>query len=250
MKTFFIGHGSPENAVRDNAYTRYLNKLGKSIDAPRCIIVFSAHWLTGGSFITAGEKPEQIYDFYGFPDELYRIRYQPDGLPSIAEEISAKIPSITTDYERGIDHAAWAVVKHMYPEQNIPVLEMSLNTGATEQEHYELGQKIAELALDDVLFIGSGNLVHNLYEIDFDEHAKTFPWAGEANEWLLKRIEDNSTDELINAQDRMPLYRKAVPTKDHYLPLMYVLGFRKNKTVIEFNDIQNGSISMLSFSVE
>ncbi len=250
MKTLFIGHGSPLNAIKENSYTRYLTQLGKELKKPECIMVFSAHWLTRGTFITGNPKPEQIYDFYGFPKELYQVRYQPAGMQNLAEKISQEITEIQVDYNRGIDHAAWAVIKHMYPDQSIPVIEMSLDVELTESAHFQLGKKISALNLDNVLYIGSGNLVHNLYEINFDDAAKPFDWSTETNKWIEDKVNSKNIDELIHAQKYMPNYKKAVPTDDHYLPLFYILAMMKEKMNIEYNEIQNGSISMMSISVE
>jgi len=249
MKSIFIGHGSPMNAIQINSYTNYLASIQSNIKLPKCIIVFSAHWLTKGTYITGSSKPKQIYDFYGFPKELYEVIYNPDGMPDIAKEISDKIPEIKVDYSRGIDHAAWAVIKHIFPKQDIPVLEMSLNIELNELEHYAIGKRIAELNLDNILFIGSGNLVHNLYEVDFDDNARPFEWAKDINEWLVQKIKNKNIKELVEAKKYMPNYKKAAPSDDHYLPLLYVLGFIKNEIEIDFNEIQNGSISMLSLSV-
>jgi len=171
-------------------------------------------------------------------------------MPEVAEELNAQIPGIKIDYERGIDHAAWAVIKHVFPEQNVPVLEMSLNVYLSNHEHVELGKKLSNLDLGNVLFMGSGNVIHNLYDVDFNDHAAPFKWAVEINEWIKNKIENDNQAELVDAPKCMPNYQKAAPTNEHYLPLLYVLGLRKNKTAIEFNEIQNGSISMLSFSVE
>jgi 4,5-DOPA dioxygenase extradiol len=249
MKSLFIGHGSPMNAIQKNTYTKYLSSIVSSLPIPKAVIVFSAHWLTKGTFITGSDNPQQIYDFYGFPEELYKIMYSPVGMPDIAHEIHAKIPEIQIDNNRGIDHAAWAVIKHMYPDQNVPVLEMSLNIELDELEHYKLGQKVSNLLFDNVLFIGSGNLIHNLYEVDFSDDAKPFPWAQTINDWLVNTIEKNSIKELVEAKKYMPNYVNAAPTDDHFLPLLYVLGFNTNKITIEYNEIQNGSISMLCLSV-
>ncbi len=248
MRSFFIGHGSPMNALRENAYAGFLRGLGRSIRKPRCVIVFSAHWLTGGSYITGGPRPGQIYDFSGFPDELYRLAYRPPGLPSIAEAIHAGVPEIGIDHERGIDHAAWAVAKHMFPEADVPLLEISLNVEATEAEHFSLGERIAGLSLDDALFVGSGNLVHNLREADFDDEAEPYPWAVEADAWLAGRVAEGDVRGLLRAEAEMPHYGRAVPTNDHFLPMLYVLGFFRNDLRIEYEEIQNGSVSMLGFS--
>lgn len=238
------------NAIQNNSYTEYLSGLGSVLSNLKCIVVFSAHWLTNGTYITGSNNPKQIYDFYGFPEELYKVKYSPNGMSDIAREITEKIPEIKIDNNRGIDHAAWAVIKHIYPLGNIPVLEMSLNTQLHEIEHYELSKKIADIGLNDVLFIGSGNLIHNLYEVDFSDSPKPYLWAQEINDWLINKIETNNIKELVEAKKYMPNYKRAAPSDDHYLPLLYVLGLHNNQKKIEFNEIQNSSISMLSLSVD
>ncbi len=248
MESLFIGHGSPMNAIETNPYTRYLNSLGKAMETPECVVVFSAHWLTRGTFVTGSPAPQQIYDFYGFPDELYRVAYRPRGNPEIAAAINAALPEIGVDGERGIDHAGWAVLTHMYPDQNVPVIEMSLDVQKSDAQHYELGKKIAALGMERVLFLGSGNLIHNLYEVSFEDQAKPFGWAEETNGWLEKTIRADAVDELLRASERMPNYKKAVPSKDHFWPMLYVLGMKQGSLSVRYNEIQNASISMLSFS--
>jgi 4,5-DOPA dioxygenase extradiol len=249
MKTLFIGHGSPENALAHNRYTEFLSGLGALMSKPKAIVVFSAHWLTHGTYITGNSQPPQIYDFYGFPESLYRVQYCPPGSRELAETISGKIPEIRVDYSRGIDHAAWAVIRHIYPAADIPVLEMSLNRDLPESDHFRLGTEIASLGLSDVLFIGSGNAIHNLSLVDFSPDPKPYSWAVATNSWLADRLENNRQEELLGYKKFMPDWQRAVPTDDHYLPLLYVLGMRTSETKILFNELQNASISMLAFSV-
>lgn len=240
------------NAIADNDYSRFLEDLGKRMLAaagrPECVVVFSAHWQTKGTRITGNASPPQIYDFYGFPDELYRLKYAPSGHPGIADAIAAGIPEITVDPSRGIDHAAWAVLKHIFPRADVPVLEISLNTELSFSGHYELGRKIAGLGLDRVLFMGSGNLVHNLYEVEFRDNAPVFPWAMESNRWLVERLEANDGKALVDAERLMPNFGRAAPTTEHFIPALYALGMAESAPVIEYDEIQNGSISMLAFS--
>jgi len=250
MKTYFIGHGSPMNAIQENAYTGFLSGLGERVGTPECVVVFSAHWQTRGTRITGNAAPPQIYDFYGFPDELYRVKYAPPGSPSVAEAIAKGIPVVTVDGERGIDHAAWAVVKHMFPKADVPVLEMSLNVDFSEEDHVEMGRKIAGLGLDRVLFIGSGNLVHNLREVDFRDDAPVFPWAEKANRWLADRLEANDVASIVAARSSMPNFSRAAPTTEHFLPALYVLGMAASAPTIEYDEIQNGSVSMMAFSAD
>ena len=246
----FIGHGSPMNAIEQNNYTRFLSSLGTTIK-PEAILVVSAHWRTKGTRITGAAKPEQIYDFYGFPDELYGIKYAAPGLPDLAEEIARAIPDIAVDPTRGIDHAGWAVAKHLYPDQNIPLLQLSLDTGKTEREHFELGKSLRQFAERGILVIGSGNVVHNLRDINFDDDAKPFKWAASADNWVKEKTERYTIDELIDYKKHFPDYLRALPTDEHYLPLLYILGMKNDdeKVTTLFEEIQNGSISMRSLKV-
>jgi len=250
-KPLFIGHGSPMNAVQNNDYSNFLNNFAKSINKPEAIAVISAHWQTKGTFITGSSRPEQIYDFYGFPLELYEIKYRPKGNREAAEEIKNIIPEIEIDYNRGIDHAGWAVVKHMYPDQDVPLLEISLDVNKNESGHFDLGRKLAALS-KSILFIGSGNLVHNLSDISFNEKDGVFPWAKDADAWIDDRIKSENIDELINYRRYMPDCRRAIPTNEHYLPFLYILGMKTANKGIEtiYQEIQNGSISMRSIRVE
>lgn len=247
----FIGHGSPLNAIRDNRHAAFLRDLGESLPRPEAILVVSAHWQTDGTRITAGASPEQIYDFYGFPEELYAVRYAPPGHPELAREIALKIPGIEVDETRGVDHAGWAPVSRMYPARDVPLLELSLDYSKSEREHYELGKRLSFLADRGVLVIGSGNVVHNLRDISFDDEARPFDWALEADRWVAQRIADGKDGELVEYRSRMPDWRRAIPTDEHFLPLLYALGMRSvdgpARTLYE--EIQNGSVSMRSIEV-
>jgi 4,5-DOPA dioxygenase extradiol len=247
----FIGHGSPMNAIADNKYSKFLNRYGQSINLPKAIIVISAHWLTKGTYITGNAKPEQIYDFWGFPDEVYNVKYSPQGYPEIAKEIENASLGIQIDYERGIDHAGWAVVKHMYPKQNVPLLEMSLDINKTENEHYHLGKELSKYSEKGILFIGSGNIIHNLRDISFDENIEPFDWAVEADSWIRDMLSTKEIDNLINYKQNMPNYHQSIPTNDHYIPLLYILGMIKSNNEIRtiYEEIQNGSISMRSIEI-
>lgn len=279
MKSYFLAHGSPMNAIIDNSYSNFLRDLGRNFSSnsitnsiesnsdsmqnlnidsikdsipllPKCIIVFSAHWQTNGTFITAAENLEQIYDFYGFPDELYSLKYSPKAAPKLAEQICAKIPQIKPDFSRGLDHGTWCVLCRIFPSANIPVLQISLDKNLDFQEHFKLAKDILNLNLNDVLFIGSGNLIHNLYIMDYEENS-SFEWAEICEDYLAKSIENNEINQIINPQDFIPYFHYAAPSIEHYLPAIYILAMQnKNKPKIEFKGIQNGSISMLSFSVE
>ena len=248
----FIGHGSPMNAISDNAYTKFLHSYAQSMPTPNAIVVISAHWQTKGTYITGNLKPKQIFDFWGFPDELYKTIYEPDGSPGIAKEIHEKNIGIQIDDNRGIDHAGWAIVKHMYPKQDIPLLEMSLDVNKTEKEHFELGTKLTVLCDRGILIIGSGNIVHNLAEITFTEDSSPFRWAIEADNWIKDQMHSGSLDALMEYKKYMPKYARSIPTNEHYLPLLYILGMKAEKNDIKtiYEEIQNGSISMRSICIE
>jgi len=250
-KPLFIGHGSPMNAIADNRYARFLRAYGQSIRKPEAIVVVSAHWRTKGTYITGNEHPEQIYDFWGFPDELYTVRYAPKGAPEIAREIERAGIGVAVDAHRGVDHAGWAVVKHMYPDQDVPLLQISLDVDKDIREHFALGAALSPFSRKGVLFIGSGNMIHNLRVIDFDEDAKPFDWAARADAWVKERLENAEIDALLDYARAMPDFKLSVPTDEHYLPLAYILGMKGPEQGIAtiYEEIQNGSVSMRSIEI-
>ena len=247
----FIGHGSPMNILAKNLFTHDLMRLRDQLPEPEAILVISAHWLTRGTHITAGEHPEQIYDFHGFPNNLYKFKYQPPGSPEIAKIIAETVGNniIYPDQNRGIDHAAWSVLKHIYPEQKIPVLELSLDVEKAPVYHFEFGQKLAELRNRNILVIGSGNIVHNLREVDFNDDAAPFGWASEFDSIIKTALMKKDFDTLINYQNLGPSANRAIPFNDHYLPMLYTLGMMDETETVWFihETIQNGSVSMRSF---
>lgn len=252
MPVLFIGHGSPVNITEDNSYTHSLNELGKILPRPKAIVVVSAHWQTRGTYITAAELPPTIYDFYGFPEELYAAAYPCPGSPATAAAVR-EITDNTVEYDRnrGLDHAAWAVLKHMYPHGDIPVLELSLNRGKSPQQHYELGKRLAPLRQQGILIIGSGNIVHNLSRIDFSQlYGPVYPWAAETDGQMAAALARRDHAGLID-YEAFPHARLAVPTNEHYLPMLYAIALQSETDRLEFtcSDIQNGSIAMRSFLI-
>ncbi len=254
MPVIFIGHGSPMNALYDNEYTSDLQKLGRRAPRPEAVLVISAHWLTNGTLITSGRDPEQIYDFYGFPDELYAINYQPPGSPDIAAMISGSVRGVTIlpDRERGIDHAAWAVLKHIYPEGDIPVLEMSLDMNNSPEKHYQTGKALSVLREKGLLIIGSGNIVHNLALMDFYENAEPKEWAVEFDQKVKRCLLENDHAGLIDYEKWGKISRYSVPTDEHYIPLLYVAALMQKEDKLEFTHeaVHHGTISMRCFIVE
>jgi 4,5-DOPA dioxygenase extradiol len=253
MPVLFVGHGSPTNIVADNAYTRDLKKLAGTLPRPDAILVVSAHWLRRGTYVTGAARPPQIYDFYGFPEELSRVTYEPAGSPALAASLHALDGnSILIDPARGIDHAAWAVLVHMYPKGDIPVVEVSLHVQKDAAYHYALGQRLTQFRDQGILIIGSGNIVHNLHAISFEEDAPPYSWAVKFDTVVKERLLAHDDDALIHYERHGPLSANAIPTNDHYLPMVSVLGMRTPEDRLRFfhESIQNGSVSMRSFILE
>ena len=250
MPALFIGHGSPMNIVADNGYTRDLEALATRLPRPAAILVVSAHWLTKGTAVGADEHNLTIYDFFGFPDELYAKKYPAPGSPAVAARVSALTGRRAAPVARGLDHAAWAPLIRLYPEADIPVLELSLDVRAPAAEHYALGRSLAPLREEGVLIIGSGNIVHNLGIIDWDDDAPVAAWAAEFDAWVAAGVAARRHDDLI-AYLEHPLGRKAAPTPDHYLPLLYALAVQAeaDEVLTVHEGIQNGTISMRCLQV-
>jgi 4,5-DOPA dioxygenase extradiol len=253
MPVFFIGHGSPMNGIAHNEFSNYWAQLAKEIPTPSAVLVISAHWLTEGTKITAMEHPKTIHDFGGFPKELFAVQYPAPGSPAIAEETVSMIRSteVVADHDWGLDHGTWTIVRHMYPDARIPVLQLSIDFTKPPRYHYELAQELYALRKKGVLILGSGNIVHNLRMVAWDkmnDDEYGFDWAHIAN----RKFKD-----LIGNGDHLALaeYWKlgkeallAVPTPDHYLPLMYTLGLKGKKYEVSFfNDkAVAGSLTMTS----
>jgi len=255
MKLFpalFIGHGSPMNITEVNDYTKHLNKLGNELPRPKAIVVISAHWLTKGTLVTGDKNPLQIYDFYGFPQKLYEIEYKPTGLPLLAEQIiEIGGGKIQNSLKWGIDHASWSVLIHAFPKADIPVLEISIDLNMPPVYHYEVGRLLQKLREKEILVIGSGNLVHNLYDIDYRTNSEPYEWAVEADDTLKQLIITEDLEGLNSFPQKNKFGHKAVPSPDHYYPMLYVMGMKLPEEKIEFTyeGIQNGSISMRSFII-
>ena len=261
MPVLFIGHGSPMNMVLENGLTHSLEKLGRSLPKPRAIMIISAHWLTHGTFVTCVDKPRMIYDFYGFPGELYKVRYDCEGAPGyarLATELITEERSIRCDHEWGIDHASYSILRHMFPEADIPVFEMSLDYSFNNwhpksvQYHYDLAGRLRELRNTGILVIGSGNVVHNLDRIDFaDIDAQPYDWAVEIDEKIRSNLISGNHQDLINYLAMGKAAYLAVPTLDHYLPMIYAIALQEKDDELQFSyeGFQHGSISMRCFRI-
>lgn len=259
MPALFIGHGSPMNLISKNGFTESLAALGKNLPEPRAIMVISAHWLTSGTYVTCNERPETIHDFYGFPEELYEIEYPSPGSPKDASYLidSVRNLSIKCSNDWGLDHASWAVLKHMYPGADIPVFEISLDYSFNEwypkpvQYHYDIASEFAILREKGILIIGSGNIVHNLGRIDFRNiNAPPYEWAAGFDEIVKSYLLRRDHPGLINFQN-ITGSSLAVPTLDHYLPMIYVLALQGENEALKFTyeGFQHGSVSMRCFQI-
>lgn len=255
MPVLFIGHGSPMNGIEHNTFSNQWQKLGKDLPVPKAVLVISAHWLTKGTHITAMEHPKTIHDFGGFPKELFDVQYPAPGNPLLASETKKLISStdIGLDHDWGLDHGAWSIIKNMYPKANIPVLQLSIDFSKPAQYHYDLAKELKDLRKKGVLIIGSGNLVHNLGMIAWDKFEVPnygYDWAIEMHELFKKKISANDHQALINYETLSKSAKLAIPTPDHYYPLMYVLGLKqKNEEAHFFNDLLvAGSLNMTSVS--
>jgi 4,5-DOPA dioxygenase extradiol len=261
MPVLFIGHGSPLNMVLANSYTKSLDDLGPTLPRPDAIMVISAHWLTRGTFVGCMERPRIIYDFYGFPRELYQVQYGCPGAPGQARQVTGldgKGGTIRCDSGWGLDHASYSVLMHLFPGADIPVFEMSLDYSFHDwhpkpvRYHYELGKRLRPLRDMGVLIIGSGNMVHNLGLADFsDIDAPPSGWAVVADEGMRSRIAAGNDRDLIDYLSMGKAAPLAVPTLDHYLPMIYALALRDRGEEIRFvhEGFQNASVSMRSFRI-
>lgn len=251
---FFIGHGSPMNAIENNVFSDCWKEIGKSIELPEAVLVISAHWLTRGTHITAMEQPRTIHDFGGFPQELFDVEYPAHGSPALAEETVALIKStdVGLDHDWGLDHGTWSIVRHMFPEANIPVLQLSIDYPKNAQYHYDLAKELYELRSRGVLIIGSGNMIHNLRMLDWKNVSTLssgYDWAVELNDVMKKNILSKNHTDLIDYQRMGKAAQWAIPTPDHYFPMLYALGLQHHKDDIHFfNDyLIGGSLDMTSF---
>ncbi len=256
MPVLFIGHGSPMNGIEDNEFSQRWTKMATEIPVPAAVLVVSAHWLSRGTRITAMDFPKTIHDFGGFPQALFDVQYPAPGNALLAKETSAliKTSAVELDHDWGLDHGTWTVVRHMYPDANIPVLQLSIDYSKGPQYHYDLAKELYELRKKGVLIIGSGNMVHNLRMVAWDkmnEPGFGFDWALEMNHTFKNLISQGDHQPLINYEKLGRSAMMAIPTSEHYLPLMYSLGLAGAKDSISFfNDkAVGGSLTMTSVKI-
>lgn len=253
MPALFVGHGSPMNGIEDNLFSNRWKQLGKDLPVPKAVLVISAHWLSQGTYVTAVERPQTIHDFGGFPQALFDAQYPAPGAPVLAQSIVDLIqqPPIGLDHEWGLDHGTWTILKHIYPNADIPVLQLSIDYNQPAQFHYALAQQLSELRKRGILIIGSGNMVHNLRMVDFariNEDNYGFDWAIEMNELFKSRILAGDHAALVDYTKLHSASKLAIPTPDHYYPLLYTLGLQQKQDEVSFfNDrAVAGSLTMTS----
>jgi 4,5-DOPA dioxygenase extradiol len=244
--TLFLGHGSPMNALADNEFTQALGRLAAELPQPEAILVVSAHWLTRGTHVLSAAAPRTIHDFGGFPPELYAVQYPAPGAPEKARLVKELLPEAALDDTWGLDHASWAVLRHMWPAAGVPVLELSLDVTAPPEWHWELGQRLAPLRDQGVLVVGSGNIVHSFAGIDWEPGAVPHPWAVEFDAWVAAALVRGDGAALVDYETAGRAARLSVPTNDHYLPLLYAAAMASpgEGVMFPYTGIEMASMSM------
>ena len=250
MPAVFFGHGSPMNTLEHNRYTEVWRRLGESVPKPRAILAISAHWTTRGTAVTAMEKPRTIHDFGGFPQELFEVQYPAPGNPALAARVRELLAPIDVQLNKtwGLDHGAWSVLVHAYPQADVPVVQLSIDGTKLPRFHYELAKKLSPLRDEGILIAGSGNVVHNLGRIQWTEGAKPYDWAVRFNDSVRGYLAARDHGPLIDYATLNEDARVSVPTPDHYLPLLYVIAQQgENETIsLPVDGIEYGSIGMLT----
>lgn len=256
MPVLFLGHGSPMNAIEENEFVQGFKDIAATLTLPTAIVCISAHWYTKGTKVTAMEMPQTIHDFGGFPQELFNVQYPAKGDPKLAGETKELLlpTEVELDEKWGLDHGAWSVIKHLYPEANVPVIQLSIDYTQPAQYHFDLAKKLASLRQKGVLIVGSGNIIHNLGLVDFanfDKDDYGYDWAIETRETSNKLILDGDFQSLIDYEKLGEGFKLAIPTAEHYLPLIYTLGLKEDTEELTlFNDkLLAGSLSMTSLKI-
>lgn len=253
MPVLFFGHGSPMNTIETNTYTTAWKKVGSNLPKPQAILVISAHWETAGSLIQSSPHPKQVYDFYGFPKELYNFKYQPVGFPDMSREVQSLVTNSSLSEDWGLDHGAWSVLAHLFPKADIPTFQLSIDKKLSPEQHLELSRQLSKLRDHGVLIVGSGNIVHNLRVINWTPNSKPYDWSIELDQKikdLVLKKDFAGVSKLIFTDSS--LMKTAHPTLEHFIPLLYSLGASgensESKVIVDGIDL--GSISMTSFLLE
>lgn len=250
LPAVFLGHGTPMNTLEDNSFTQTWKKFGASIPTPKAILCISAHWFVDHTAVTAMPHPHTLHDFGGFPEKLFRFQYPASGDPELAQKIKKILSptSVKLDHSWGLDHGAWSVLAHVFPEANVPVVQLSIDATKAPQFHYNLGKKLTPLREEGILIVGSGNVVHNLRQYQWRHpSAPPFDWTVRFDQFVKNHLDPKTPTPLIDSLSH-PDAPLAVPTPEHFLPLLYVLGATQDHETFEVitNGYEAGSISMLS----
>ena len=257
MPILFVGHGSPMNAIEDNEFTRNFSIMVKDIPKPKAIVCISAHWFTDGTKVTAMKNPKTIHDFYGFPKELYQIEYPASGDVKLAKQIKnllSPLEVVLDDNDWGLDHGTWSVLRHMYPGADIPVVQISIDYNKGAKYHFDLAKRLASLREEGILIVGSGNIVHNLGMVDFNNIGTLdygYEWAKRIKKVINEKIIKEDYGFLLEYDKQGDDFHLAVPTPEHFLPLIYILGLKQENEKVEFfNDVLvGGSLSMTGLKI-
>lgn len=252
MPVLFVGHGSPMNAIEDNSFTHEWVRIAAGIPRPEIILSVSAHWTANGTKITDSDRPRTVYDMYGFPKELYEVKYQPFGSPETAHMVQELLAGSQIDNSWGIDHGTWSVLHRMYPEADIPVFQVSLDLNGTRRYHFEMGRALTSLREKGVLIFGSGNVVHNLSRVNWGMTSGGYDWAVEFDSYIKDKIVKREFDDVIDYKKAGQSALSAFHTTEHFDPLLCVLGASDEKdTLTVFNDsCTMGSLSMTGYLFE
>lgn len=252
MPVVFVGHGNPMNAIESNAYSQAWEELGRGLPKPKAIVCVSAHWETSGTNVTAMQAPETIHDFSGFPPELFAVEYKAPGSPELAERIRELCHStpVKLDDGWGLDHGTWSVLCRMFPAADIPVVQLSLDRIKTPADHYALGKELAPLRSEGILILGSGNIVHNLRMLNWGGGA--YDWAVEFDKRIAGMIMHRDHKGILDLLNRREEIRLAIPTSEHFLPLIYCIALQEKEDEVSFftEDVTMGSLSMRSLRIE
>jgi len=254
LPAIFFGHGNPMNALLDNSYTAGWRQIGKQTPKPKAILSISAHWFVPGTGVTISTSPRTIHDFGGFPQELYQVQYPAPGDPGLARRVQEILQPLTVEFDSswGLDHGTWSVLKHVYPDADVPVVQLSIDETQPASFHFEIGRRLAPLRGENILIVGSGNLVHNLHAYAWGRHMPDpYDWAIRFEQEAKAMMVAGEYKPLIDYENLGPEAMLSVPTPDHYLPMLYVLASRQEGEVISFpiEGVDGGSISMLTMQV-
>jgi len=254
LPAIFFGHGNPMNALASNAYTQAWARIGREIGKPKAIVMISAHWFVPESAVTTMTHPRTIHDFAGFPQELHRVKYPAPGAPDLARRLHMVLSPIAVrlDESWGLDHGTWSVLRHVYPDADVPVIQFSIDETRPARFHYELGARLSPLRDEGILIAGSGNLVHNLHTYAWGRHpAEPYEWAVRFEERARALMQVGDHDPLIGYEALGRDAQLSIPTPEHYLPLLYVLGAQQPGDAVSFpvEGVDGGSISMLAVKV-